>query len=338
MDSYIKSVLHSTCVMGVTALTFRHQTVLLESTVAAVLPKDGGRYVDATLGGGGHTKLLLEQSSPSGRVLAIDQDSQAIESASRLFESELHRLSLVKSNFREIRQVCELSEFLPVDGVVFDLGVSSPQFDQADRGFSYRMDAALDMRMDPSAELTAADVVNHYEESQLVKILFEFGEERFSRRIANAIVKARSASSIQSTGELAQIVTAAIPAATRRTGPHPARRTFQALRITVNDELGALRVGLEEAFSVLRSGGRLAVITFHSLEDRIVKRAFADYAQGCICPPDFPICQCHQVPRGELVNRKPIVPGEAEVTNNPRARSAKLRVLTKLRDRPYLEA
>lgn len=320
---------------GVTALAFDHQTVLLDATVAAVMPRDGGRYVDGTLGGGGHTALLLAKSHPGGRVLSIDQDPLAIEHASRLFYNAGDRLALVKSNFREIRRVCEERAFAPVDGIVFDLGVSSPQFDEAERGFSYRLDAPLDMRMDSNRSLTAATVVNESSEEHLARVLFEYGEERFSRRIANAIVKTRAMAPIRTTGELAKLVTEAIPAAARRTGPHPARRTFQALRIEVNDELGALREGLAGAFSILREGGRMAVISFHSLEDRIVKRTFQSYTDGCICPPDFPVCQCHRVPQAKILTRKPLVADEAEVTANPRARSAKLRVLEKLRNSPY---
>ncbi|WDL97452.1 16S rRNA (cytosine(1402)-N(4))-methyltransferase RsmH [Alicyclobacillus sp. ALC3] len=318
-----------------TALAFHHQTVLLDATVAALLPRDGGRYVDGTLGGGGHAALLLAASGPNGRVLAIDQDPQALANASHLQQASAGRLLLVKSNFREIRRVCQEQEFIPVDGVVFDLGVSSPQFDQADRGFSYRFDARLDMRMDPERSLTAAVIVNEWSEEQLTRALFQYGEERYSRRIARAIIKARVNKPIETTGELVDIVTGAIPAAARRTGPHPARRTFQALRIEVNDELGALAEGLEGAFATLRIGGRMAVITFHSLEDRIVKQTYQSYAQGCICPPDFPVCRCHRLPQAQIVTRKPLVADEAEVTANPRARSAKLRVLQKLRNSPY---
>lgn len=311
-------------------MAFRHQTVLQNETVDAVVPKDGGRYVDCTLGGAGHTRLLLERSAPAGRVLAIDHDQSAIDNAGQLLREEMHRLSLVRSNFREIRRICETCAFLPADGVVFDLGVSSPQFDVAERGFSYRLDAPLDMRMDDRTPMTAADLVNTAAEDELTDILFKYGEERFSRRIARAIVETRARQPIQTTRQLVDIVTAAIPAAARRTGPHPARRTFQALRIQVNDELGALTDGLQAAFSVLRVGGRMAVITFHSLEDRIVKHAFQGFAQGCICPPDFPVCQCHRVPQATLVTRKPIVPSEDEVAVNPRARSAKLRVIEKI--------
>lgn len=316
-------------------MAFHHQTVLLDATVAALLPRDGGRYIDGTLGGGGHAALLLAASGPTGRVLAIDQDPQALANAFHLQQDNAGRLILVKSNFREISRICKEQEFVPVDGVVFDLGVSSPQFDQADRGFSYRFDARLDMRMDPDHSLTAAVIVNEWPEEQLTRVLFQYGEERYSRSIAREIVKARVNKPIQTTGELVDIVTRAIPAAARRTGPHPARRTFQALRIEVNDELGALAEGLAGAFSSLRIGGRIAVITFHSLEDRIVKQAFQAYAQGCICPPDFPVCQCHRLPQAQIVTRKPRVADETEVAANPRARSAKLRVLQKLRNSPY---
>lgn len=317
-------------------MTFLHQTVLLHEAVQAVRPMDGGLYVDCTMGGAGHTRLLLEHSAPTGRVLGIDQDEFAIQNAQKELQVHQHRLSVVRSNFREVRRICEANDFLPVDGVVFDLGVSSPQFDEAKRGFSYRLDAPLDMRMDNQADVTAADIVNDRSEHELADILWRYGEERFSRRIARAILTARRVAPISSTQALAELVTSAIPAASRRTGPHPARRTFQALRIAVNDELSALEEGLEGAFQVLRSGGRMAVITFHSLEDRIVKHAFRAYATGCVCPPDFPVCQCHRVPRASVVTPRPIVPDERERSDNPRARSAKLRVLEKIRDNPVM--
>ncbi|MFO2549722.1 16S rRNA (cytosine(1402)-N(4))-methyltransferase RsmH [Alicyclobacillus cycloheptanicus] len=310
-------------------LSFHHRTVLLHETVEAVRPRDGGKYVDCTLGGAGHTTLLLEQSAPTGRVLAMDQDETAILHAAEALSSHMHRLVLVRSNFREIRRICAEQGFEEVDGVVFDLGVSSPQFDEASRGFSYKHDAPLDMRMDRSAPRTAADLVNDLSEEELADILFRYGEERFSRRIVSAIARERQRGRIETTGQLAEIVVSAIPAAARRTGPHPARRTFQALRIAVNDELGALQTGLQEAFEVLAPGGRMAVITFHSLEDRIVKHTFQSFAEGCICPPDFPVCRCGRVPRGTVVTRKPIVPSAQEVQENPRSRSAKLRVVEK---------
>jgi 16S rRNA (cytosine1402-N4)-methyltransferase len=309
---------------------FAHTTVLLEETVDAVLPRDGGRYIDCTLGGAGHSERLLEKSSPGGEVLAFDQDQSAIDHAKGRLAPYRNRVHFVHCNFRHIEQVAKAHGFYPVDGILFDLGVSSPQFDEGERGFSYRFDAPLDMRMDVRQPQTAADLVNHLPEEELARIFFQYGEEKFSRAIARAIVRVRADHPIQTTGELADIVKAAIPAAARRHGPHPARRVFQALRIAVNDELSALEEALQGAFRVLKSGGRLAVISFHSLEDRIVKQAFQEWAKGCTCPPDFPVCRCGNEPQARLVTRKPVVPSAEEIQANPRSRSAKLRVLEKL--------
>nr|WP_074950248.1 16S rRNA (cytosine(1402)-N(4))-methyltransferase RsmH [Alicyclobacillus macrosporangiidus] len=310
--------------------SFVHVSVLLEETVDGLAPRGGGRYVDCTLGGGGHAQRILDASAPSGRLLALDQDETAIAHAGERLRPYGDRVILVRENFRYVRRCVEEARFGLVDGVVFDLGVSSPQFDEAERGFSYRWDAVLDMRMDRRQALTAADLVNGASEEELARIFFEYGEEKFSRRVARAIVRRRETGRIETTGELAELVREAIPAPARRSGPHPARRVFQALRIAVNDELGALQEGLEGAFSVLAPGGRLAVITFHSLEDRLVKRRFAEWCQGCVCPPDFPVCTCGRTAEARLVTRKPIVPSEAEVAGNPRARSAKLRILERL--------
>lgn len=309
---------------------FLHETVLLQATVDALLPQAGGQYVDCTLGGAGHSQRLLQESGPTGRLLAFDQDMAALQHAEEKLTSFKGRFTLVHANFRQLREIVIEQGFLPVDGIMFDLGVSSPQFDEAQRGFSYRFEANLDMRMDKSRGLTAADMVNDAEESELMDIFFRYGEEKFSRSIARAIVKHRGLTPIVTTTELAEIVKQAIPAAARRSGPHPARRVFQALRIAVNDELGALEAALQDAFEVLKPGGRMAVISFHSLEDRIVKRAFVERCRGCICPPKMPICQCHREPEARLVNKKPIYPSDAEVNDNPRARSAKLRVLEKI--------
>jgi 16S rRNA (cytosine1402-N4)-methyltransferase len=309
---------------------FAHTTVLLDETVDAVLPRDGGRYIDCTLGGAGHSERLLEKSSPGGEVLAFDQDQSAIDHAKRRLAQYRNRVHFAHCNFRYIEQEATARGFAPADGILFDLGVSSPQFDEGERGFSYRFDAPLDMRMDVRQERTAADLVNHLSEQELAHIFFEYGEEKFSRAIARAIVRTRADGPIQTTGELAEIVKAAIPAAARRHGPHPARRVFQALRIAVNDELAALEEALHGAFRVLKSGGRLAVISFHSLEDRIVKQTFQEWAKGCTCPPDFPVCRCGNQPKARLVTKKPVLPSARELENNPRSRSAKLRVLEKL--------
>ncbi|SIT00110.1 16S rRNA (cytosine(1402)-N(4))-methyltransferase RsmH [Alicyclobacillus vulcanalis] len=313
-------------------MEFAHESVLLEEAVEALLPRPGGVYVDATLGGGGHTERILERSAPDGAVIAFDQDATAIAHAGPLKRRYGSRLTLVHANFAEMEERLHSLGAGPVDGVLFDLGVSSPQFDVPERGFSYWHEGPLDMRMDQDRPTTAREVVNTWDEDALRRILWEYGEERFAAAIARAIVRARSHKPIETTTELAEIVKEAIPAPARRSGPHPARRTFQALRIAVNDELGALERGLEAAFRVLKPGGRLSVITFHSLEDRVVKRRFQDWAQGCTCPPEFPVCQCGRTPQGRMVPRKPVTPSDEELKRNPRARSAKLRAFEKLDD------
>jgi 16S rRNA (cytosine1402-N4)-methyltransferase len=314
---------------------FQHTTVLKEEAVQALRIRPDGIYVDCTLGGAGHSLLIASRLKASGRLIALDQDDHALENAKARLAAYLDRTTLVKSNFRRLREVL-LEADVPskdgwpqVDGILFDLGVSSPQLDEAERGFSYNRDAQLDMRMDPSATLTAREVVNTWPEKELARILFEYGEEKFSRQIAAAIVREREKSEIVTTGRLADIVKQAIPAAARRTGPHPARRSFQAIRIAVNDELNALKEALLQSIHCLAPGGRVAVITFHSLEDRICKQTFAKFVETCTCPPDFPVCVCRKKGLVRLVNRKPIVPGEEEMLANPRARSAKLRIAEK---------
>lgn len=308
---------------------FVHETVLLEETVDSVEPRDGGAYIDCTVGGAGHTERLLERSGPSGRVLGLDQDETALTHARQRLEPFGSRVQLAHANFRSLSETAARCGFRDVDGVVFDLGVSSPQFDVGERGFSYRLDAPLDMRMDRRGPETAATLVNRLEEQELVRICFEYGEEKFSRAIARRIVREREKKPIETTAELADLIKSAIPAAARRTGPHPARRVFQALRIAVNDEMGALESALNQAFEVVQNGGRVAVITFHSLEDRLVKRQFAEWCKGCICPPQFPVCVCGKTPRAKWTRRKPLTPGEVELSRNPRARSARLRVVEK---------
>ena len=311
-------------------MEFAHETVLLEEAVEALRPQPGGVYVDATLGGGGHTVRLLERSAPDGAVIAFDQDETAIAHAEPLKRQYPGRLTLVKANFAEMEERLRALGVTAVEGVLFDLGVSSPQFDLPERGFSYWHEGPLDMRMDRHQPLTAREIVNEWDEQELARIIREYGEERFATAIARAITRARSKKLIETTTELAEIVKSAIPAAARRSGPHPARRTFQAIRIAVNDELGALERGMEAAFRALKPGGRLSVITFHSLEDRAVKRLFQTWAQGCICPPEFPVCQCGRKPWGRMVSRKPVTPSSEELERNPRARSAKLRAFEKL--------
>jgi 16S rRNA (cytosine1402-N4)-methyltransferase len=315
---------------------FHHVTVLKQEAVEGLAIKADGIYVDCTLGGAGHSALILEQLNSSGMLIALDQDDAALAHAKQRLAGKQGQVRLLKSNFRYLREVLSTlpvpkEEGLPqVDGILFDLGVSSPQLDEADRGFSYNQDAALDMRMDQSGELTARTIVNEWSERELAKILFEYGEEKFARRIAKTIVAAREQHPVQTTSELAELIKEAIPAAARRTGPHPAKRSFQALRIAVNDELGAFEAALVQAIRCLAPGGRVAVITFHSLEDRICKNIFVQHTARCTCPPDFPMCVCGTKGTVKLIQRKPILPGAEELAENPRARSAKLRIAEKL--------
>jgi 16S rRNA (cytosine1402-N4)-methyltransferase len=315
---------------------FQHTTVLLEEAVDGLAIKPGGVYVDCTLGGAGHSELIASRLSEGGRLIAFDQDDLALSHARERLAPYMDKVTLVRSNFRYLEQELRgcgvrMEGGLPqVDGILFDLGVSSPQLDEAERGFSYNHDAPLDMRMDREEPLTAHEIVNEWEERDIARILDLYGEEKFARNIARNIVKARSAAAIATTGELAELIKTSIPAATRRTGPHPAKRSFQALRIAVNDELGAEEEALEQAVRCLAPGGRASVITFHSLEDRICKTIFAKYLEKCTCPPDFPLCVCGNKGTLKLINRKPVLPSERELEDNPRARSAKLRVAEKL--------
>lgn len=295
---------------------------VLAATVASLLqPPAGGVVVDATFGGGGHTRALLA-AFPSLRVIGIDRDPDAAAEAARLGD----RLGFVLGDFRRIDDVVRGVGCDEIDGAVFDLGVSSHQFDVGDRGFSFHRRGPLDMRLGPDSPLTAGDVVNGWDEGRLAAVIRRFGEERHAARIAGAILAARP---LRDTRELADVISAAVPARDRRRA-HPARRTFQAIRIAVNDELGALGDGLDAALSVLRPGGRLVVISYHSLEDRIVKRRFVAGATGCVCPPDLPVCGCGRSAELRLLTRRPVVPGEEEVAANPRARSARLRAAEKV--------
>jgi 16S rRNA (cytosine1402-N4)-methyltransferase len=263
-------------------------------------------------------------------LIAIDQDETALANARERLASYGDQITLVKSNFRHVKQVIEDLGLAGVDGVLFDLGVSSPQLDVGERGFSYNADAPLDMRMDLQAPLTAHEIINEWEEAEIARIIWEYGEEKFSRRIARQIILEREKAPIETTGQLVEIIKEAIPAPARRTGPHPAKRTFQAIRIAVNDELQAFEEAVADAVSILNPGGRVSVITFHSLEDRICKQVFQGFAQGCICPPNFPQCGCGRKPTVKLITRKPIVPSDGELEANPRSRSAKLRVAEKV--------
>lgn len=308
---------------------FHHITVLKNEAVVGLNIKPDGIYVDCTLGGAGHSLSIVEQLGPNGRLIAFDQDQTALNNAQEMLAQYLDRVTFVKSNFRYIQEKLIELGIERIDGVLYDLGVSSPQLDTPERGFSYQHEAQLDMRMDDQATTTAFDVVNHWSEQELANVIYRYGEERFSRRIASRIVERRAEQPIQTTLELVDIIKAAIPAAARRTGPHPAKRTFQAIRIAVNDELTAFHDSLEAVVPCLNQGGRISVITFHSLEDRICKEFYNEKAKGCICPPGFPQCACGQEPILKVITRKPLLPSEEEIAFNPRARSAKLRVAEK---------
>lgn len=311
-----------------TERSFHHIPVMVDEVIELLAPKRGGIYVDCTLGAAGHTRAILD-SSPDARVIGIDQDPAALAESSKALAGYGGRVKLVRGNFRRLSNFLDSLGIQAVDGVLFDLGVSSPQFDEAERGFSYRYDAPLDMRMDPDLPVTARDIVNTASLEELTRIIREYGEERWASRIAMFIVERRRTAPIQTTGELAELIKDAIPAAARREGGHPARRTFQALRIAVNDELAGLEEGLRAAIDRLAPGGRVAVISFHSLEDRIVKRVLREYATGCTCPPSLPVCVCGKRPVLEILTKGPVTPSEAELARNPRARSAKLRAARK---------
>lgn len=309
---------------------FHHVSILLEECLTALAIRPDGVYVDATLGGAGHSLALAERLTGGGRLICIDRDDAALANAEKRLAPVRERVTLVKSDFRAIDQVLAGQGIDGVDGILFDLGVSSPQLDEAERGFSYMQDAPLDMRMDRQQQLTAFDVVNRWSRDELRQILFDYGEERYAPLIAAAIERRRAERPIETTQELVDIIKSAMPAKALREKQHPAKRSFQAIRIAVNDELAAVREAMEKAIDGLHPGGRLAVITFHSLEDRIVKSAFQQAAQGCTCPRDFPVCVCGKKPRVRLIGRKPILPQEKEIAENARARSAKLRVCERL--------
>lgn len=306
-------------------MEFKHISVLLNESIDGLNINPDGIYVDATAGGAGHS-IEIAKRLTNGRLIAIDRDPTAVEVATERLKE--FNATVVRSNYSEIKEVLQSLNIDKVYGVLLDLGVSSHQLDTGERGFSYHVDAPLDMRM--SQEGTSAyDIVNNYSYEQLSKIIFEFGEEKFSRNIASRIVKQREIAPIKTTLELAEIIKESVPAKVRRE-KNPCKKTFQAIRIAVNNEFEHLSEGLDNAFSVLKTGGRLAVITFHSLEDRIVKQRFASLCKGCICPPDFPQCVCGKKPQGKLVNRKPIEPSQEELELNNRSRSAKLRIIERL--------
>lgn len=309
---------------------FSHYSVLLSECIDALDIKPDGIYVDGTAGGGGHSLEIAKHLGKNGRLIAIDQDEDAIAAASARLSEFSDRVTIVRNNFSNLADVCAELGIDKIDGFLIDAGVSSFQLDCAERGFAYSADAPLDMRMDKRNSLTARTVVNEYSEAELKKILFEYGEERFSPNIAAAIVRERAIAPIETTSQLSDIIRGAIPAFAREGGHHPAKRSFQAIRIEVNRELDVIEPAIRAAEKLMRGGGRIAVITFHSLEDRIVKQTFADLASGCTCPRSFPICVCGKKPLVKTVNKKPILPSAKELEENPRSRSAKLRVAEKL--------
>ncbi|AGL02989.1 16S rRNA (cytosine(1402)-N(4))-methyltransferase RsmH [Desulfoscipio gibsoniae] len=311
-------------------LPFRHIPIMVGEVLTGLNPGAAGVFVDCTVGGGGHACALLKSTGSGVHLVGLDQDADALAAAGEKLSPFTGRYILVRSNFKEIPRVLEELGLDTVDGFLFDLGVSSYQLDNPGRGFSYMHDAPLDMRMDTAGPVTARDLVNELSEQELASIIKRYGEERWASKIAAYIIKSRKHNEISTTGDLVEIIKKAIPARARREGPHPAKRTFQALRIAVNNELDILTGALQAAVERLKPGGRLCVITFHSLEDRIAKETFKELAQPCKCPPQFPVCVCGQKPQIKLVTRRPITPSSEELNENPRARSAKLRVVEKI--------
>lgn len=307
-------------------MEFKHTSVLLEETIDQLNIKPDGVYVDGTLGGGGHSYEIASRLGTDGRLIGIDQDGDAIEAAGNRLKEFQDKVILVRNNYCNAKAVVTENGFAKVDGIVLDLGVSSFQLDNVERGFSYKYDTALDMRMDTRQSLSARTIVNEYSEMELFRIIKDYGEEQFAKNIAKHIVRARQDKPLETTGELNEIIKAAIPARMRATGGHPSKRTFQAIRIECNRELEVLKNSLDEFIDLLNPGGRLCIITFHSLEDRMVKSAFRKNENPCTCPPDFPVCVCGKTSKGKVITRKPILPSEEEMEHNPRSKSAKLRV------------
>ena len=307
-------------------MEFHHISVLLNECNDNLNITPDGIYVDGTMGGGGHS-LEIAKRLTTGRLICIDQDPNAHEAAGKRLAEYKDRITFVRDNFGNIANILDSLGIEKIDGMLLDIGVSSHQLDEAERGFSYQQDAPLDMRMNPDRPFSAYDVVNGYDEDELDRVIFTYGEERWARRIAQFIVKEREAKPIETTGELVDIIKKAVPKGARKDGPHPAKRTFQAIRIEVNGELEVLQRAIDDVAARLAVGGRLCIITFHSLEDRIVKEAFRKQENPCICPPQFPVCVCGKKPLGRVITRKPILPSKEELEENPRSRSAKLRVL-----------
>lgn len=307
-------------------MKFRHYSVLLRETIEQLQVRPDGIYLDGTLGGGGHAEAVAKKLSEEGRLFGIDQDEAAIEAASKRLEAYGSKVTILRNNYRNAVTALRELGVEGVDGIVLDLGVSSYQFDEAERGFSYRYDTALDMRMDQRSTLSAKEIVNGYSESELFHIIKNYGEEPFAKNIAKHIAREREKKEITTTFELNEIIKNAIPAKMRQGGGHPSKRTYQAIRIECNHELEVLRDSLDDMISFLRPGGRICIITFHSLEDRIVKTAFRTNESPCICPPEFPVCTCGRISKGKAVTKKPILPSAEELEENSRSKSAKLRV------------
>ena len=311
-------------------MEFEHCSVLLKETIDNLKIKNDGIYVDGTLGGGGHSYEIAGRLGENGRLVGIDQDGAAIEAAGKRLLPFSDKVTIVRDNYCNAKQVLKSLGVEKVDGILLDLGVSSYQLDALERGFSYKYDTALDMRMDTRQELNARDIINGYTEGELFRIIRDYGEDKFAKNIAKHIVRARQEKEIETTGELNEIIKAAIPAKMRQTGGHPSKKTFQAIRIACNRELEVLKDSLDDLTDCLKPGGRLCIITFHSLEDRIVKTAFRNYENPCTCPPDFPVCVCGRVSKGRVITRKPIIPTEEEEKENNRAKSSKLRVFERV--------
>lgn len=305
---------------------FEHKSVLLEETIEYLNIKPDGCYVDGTLGGGGHAYEVLKRLGPSGRYVGIDQDAAAIEAAGKRLSPFGEQVTIVRNNYENMDIVLKELGISHVDGILLDLGVSSYQLDTLERGFSYKEDTVLDMRMDQRQAVTAKDIVNGYSEADLYRIIRDYGEDKFAQNIAKHIVAAREKEEIRTTGQLVEIIKSAIPARVRMTGGHPAKKTFQAIRIELNHELDVLNRSIDKMIDLLNPGGRFCIITFHSLEDRMVKTRFRKNENPCTCPPNFPVCVCGNVSKGKIITKKPVLPGEEELSDNKRAKSAKLRV------------
>lgn len=311
-------------------MEFKHKSVLLEETIEALKIKEDGIYLDGTLGGGGHAYEVCRRLGEKGRFIGIDQDADAIKAAGRRLEEFGDKVTIIRNNYCNAKAALEEIGITKVDGIVLDLGVSSYQLDTVERGFTYKYDTALDMRMDQRQNLTARDIVNEYSEQDLYRIIRDYGEDQFAKNIAKHIVAARAKKPIETTFELNELIKAAIPAKLRATGGHPSKRTFQAIRIECNHELEVLRESLDDMIDMLNPGGRLCIITFHSLEDRIVKTIYREKENPCTCPPEFPICVCGKVPYGKATPRKAILPSSEELEENSRSKSAKLRVFERI--------